>query len=157
MSNRVDDDWLNGRASLGAAASWTAEEIRLIADLGYALADYGRDEEALTIFEGLAALAPATGYFQSALGALLLRVGELERAEQHLSAALAADPNDMATLVNRGELYMRLERRDLAMKDFMTLLELPQVQAESDDSPYVVRTRALLSILTRGESPSNGK
>src|SRR5918992_4152912 len=139
MSSKIDEEWLDGRASLGAAASWTAEEIRLIADLGFALADYGRDEEALTIFEGLAALAPATGYFQSALGALLLRVGELERAEQHLNAALAADPNDMATLVNRGELYMRLERRDLAMQDFMTLLELPQIQADSNSSPYAVR------------------
>ena len=148
MSNRVDEDWLKGRASLGAAASWTAEEIRLIADLGFALADYGRDEEALTIFEGLAALAPATGYFQSALGALLLRVGELDRAEFHLNAALAADPQDMATLVNRGELYMRQERRDLAIRDFMTLLELPQIQADLDSSPYAVRSRALLSILT---------
>jgi Flp pilus assembly protein TadD len=157
MSSKIDEEWLDGRASLGAAASWTAEEIRLIADLGFALADYGRDEEALTIFEGLAALAPATGYFQSALGALLLRVGELERAEQHLNAALAADPNDMATLVNRGELYMRLERRDLAMQDFMTLLELPQIQADSESSPYAVRTRALLSILTRGDSASSGK
>ena len=149
MSNRVDEDWLKGRASLGAAASWTAEEIRLIADLGFALADYGRDEEALTIFEGLAALAPATGYFQSALGALLLRVGELDRAEFHLNAALAADPQDLATLVNRGELYMRQERRDLAIRDFMTLLELPQIQADADSSPYAIRSRALLSILSQ--------
>lgn len=156
MSNRVDEDWLRGRASLGAAASWTAEEIRLITDLGFALADYGRDEEALTIFEGLAALAPATGYFQSALGALLLRVGQLDRAELHLNAALAADPHDMATLLNRGELYMRLERRDLARRDFETLLELPQVQADLNTSPYAVRSRALLSILNR-DNASNGE
>lgn len=156
MSNVVDDDWLKGRASLGAAASWTAEEIRLIADLGFALAEHGRDEEALSIFEGLAALAPATGYFQSALGALLLRVGQLNRAEVHLNAALAADPLDMASLVNRGELYMRLERRDLAIKDFVTVLDLPQVQADAETSQYGVRARALLSILTR-ESAPNGQ
>ncbi|HET6975997.1 MAG TPA: hypothetical protein VFI24_06725 [Pyrinomonadaceae bacterium] len=156
MSNVVDEDWLNGRASLGAAASWTPEEIRLIADLGFALAEHGRDDEALSIFEGLAALAPATGYFQSALGALLLRVGQLDRAELHLNAALAADPQDMASLVNRGELYMRLQRRELAIRDFVTLLDLPQIQADSDSSPYAVRARALLSILTR-ESASNGQ
>jgi len=149
MSTRLDEDWVKGRASLGAAAAWTAEEIRLIADLGFALAEYGRDEEALTIFEGLAAVAPATGYFQSALGALLLRLGELDRAEGHLNSALAADPQDLAALVNRGELYMRLERRDLAIKDFLTLLDLPQIQANADSSQYAIRTRALLSSLTQ--------
>ena len=149
MSNRIDEDWVKGRASLGAAAAWTAEEIRLIADLGFALAEYGRDEEALTIFEGLAAVAPATGYFQSALGALLLRLGELDRAETHLNAALASDPQDMAALVNRGELYMRLERRDLAIRDFLALLDLPQVHTDGDSSQYATRTRALLSILTQ--------
>jgi tetratricopeptide (TPR) repeat protein len=149
MSNRLDEDWVRGRASLGAAAAWTAEEIRLIADLGFALAEYGRDEEALTIFEGLAAVAPATGYFQSALGALFLRVGELDRAETHLNAALASDPQDMAALVNRGELYMRMEQRDLAIKDFLTLLNLPQLRANADSSQYAIRTRALLSSLTQ--------
>jgi Flp pilus assembly protein TadD len=150
MLNRIDDDWIKGRASLGAAAAWTADEIRLIADLGYALAEYGRDEEALTIFEGLAALAPATAYFQSVLGALRLRVGDLERAEGHLNSALAADPHDVAALVNRGELFMRLEQRDLAIRDFLTLLELPN-DKEEQPSPYAVRARALLTILTENE------
>ena len=149
MSNTIDHDWVRGRASLGAAAAWTAEEIRLIADLGYALAEYGRDEEALTIFEGLAALAPATEYFQSALGALALRIGDLNRAEIHLTAALGANPTDVAALVNRGELYIRLDRRDLAIKDFLTLLDLPEIRTSADSSPYAVRTRALLSVLTR--------
>jgi Flp pilus assembly protein TadD len=149
MSHRLDEEWVKGRASLGAAAAWTSEEIRLIADLGFALAEYGRDEEALVIFEGLAAVAPATVYFQSALGALLLRAGELDRAVVHLNAALAADPQDMAALVNRGETFMRLEYRDLALRDFLTLLGLPEVASDTDSSQYTIRTRALLSILTQ--------
>jgi len=148
MPNTLDEDWVEGRASLGAAAGWTAEEIRLVADLGYALADYGRNEEALTIFEGLAALAPATAYFQSALGALLLRMGDLEGAETHLLAALEADPHDMCALLNRGELNMQRQRRDLAIKDFATLLSLPEVAANPEGSAYATRSRALLAMLT---------
>src|SRR5215204_824587 len=88
--NRLFEDWLEGRASLGAAGGWTAEEMRLVADTGYALAEQGRHDEAVAIFEGLAVLAPATAYFQSALGALWLRKGEPERALEHLEALLAA-------------------------------------------------------------------
>ncbi|MGH9903048.1 MAG: hypothetical protein ACRD68_14675, partial [Pyrinomonadaceae bacterium] len=71
---------MNGRASLGAAGGWTAEEMRLVADVGFALAEQGREREAITVFEGLAALAPATAYFRAALGALWLRLGELPLA-----------------------------------------------------------------------------
>jgi Flp pilus assembly protein TadD len=149
MTNTLDKDWVDGHASLGAAAGWTAEEIRLVADLGYALAEYGRDDEALTIFEGLAALAPATAYFQSALGALLFRLGDLERAEAHLNAALSADPRDVSALLNRGELHMQLDRRDLAVRDLVTLLELPEIAPNPESSPYAVRARALLTILTQ--------
>jgi predicted Zn-dependent protease len=148
MRNRPSEDWVKGRASLGAVAGWTAEEIRLIADLGYALAEYGRDEEALTVFEGLAALAPTTAYFQSALGALRLRTGDLEKARMHLDAALAADPHDVAALVNRGELYLRLNQREAAVNDFLALLESPGIQTNGS-SPYAIRSRALLSTLTR--------
>jgi Flp pilus assembly protein TadD len=152
MPSNLDEDWVEGRASLGAAAGWTAEEIRLVADLGYALADYGRNEEALTIFEGLAALAPATAYFQTALGALLLRMGELDRAEAHLLAALDADPHDMCALLNRGELNMQLQRRDLAIRDFATLLQLPEVVANPEGNAYAIRSRALLAMLTGDEA-----
>jgi Flp pilus assembly protein TadD len=152
MWNAKYDDWLEGRSSLGAATEWTAEEVRLIADLGYALAQYGRNEEALTIFEGLAAVAPGTAYFQSALGALKLRTGDLESAALYLNTALAVDPEDAASLVNRGELFMKLNQSELASKDFLTLLELPKIKTAGETSPYVVRARALLSVLMEGES-----
>jgi Flp pilus assembly protein TadD len=101
MSRRLDEDWLRGRASLGAAAGWKPEEMRIVAELGFGLAEQGRNEEAITIFEGLAALAPATSYFQSALGALKLRTGDLRSALIHLNAALTADPTDLAVPANK--------------------------------------------------------
>jgi len=147
MSAHTDQEWLRGRASLGAAAQWTAEEMRVIADLGYALAEQGRDEEAVTVFEGLAALAPATAYFRSALGALKLRAGELEPALAHLNAALAADPADLAALTNRGEVYLILGDRGAAIRSLETALDLPL--AQQPGNPVAVRARALLNQ-TRG-------
>lgn len=145
MSGKIDDDWLRGRASLGAAARWTTEEMRIIADLGYGLAEQGRNEEAITIFEGLAALAPATGYFQSALGALKLREGDLAGALEHLNAALAADPYDIAALTNRGEIRMRAGNRNAAIDDFEAVLNLAG-DGEADNQ-FAVRARALMARL----------
>jgi tetratricopeptide (TPR) repeat protein len=145
--NRLLEDWLQGRASLGAAGGWTPEEMRLIADIGYALAEQGRHEEALTIFEGLAVLAPATAYFQSALGALWLRKGEHERAVEHLEAALAADPGDVAALVNRGEAAMRLGDASEARRHLLAALELGPRPQQTADPAALVRARALLSQL----------
>lgn len=143
MSERIHQDWLHGRVSLGAASGWTAEEMRLVTDLGYALAEQGRNEEAITIFEGLAAVAPATSYFQSALGALWLRMNEPRRALAHLEAALASDPQDLAALVNRGEARLQLGERAAALGDLEAAARLGEARGRGD-AP-VVRARALLA------------
>jgi tetratricopeptide (TPR) repeat protein len=143
---KVDENWKSGRASLGAAANWTPEEMRLIADLGYGLAEQGRNEEAITIFEGLAVLAPATAYFQSALGALKLRTGNLEEAVHYLTAALAADPNDPSALTNRGEANLRAGKYQAAVNDLTRALRL--LAAEQENHPSAIRARALLNRIS---------
>lgn len=142
---RLENEWLHGRASLGAVARWNAEEMRLVADLAYTLAEQGRNSEAIIIFEGLAALAPLTGYFQSALGALRLRTGDLERALVHLDQALAADSRDVAALLNRGEVHMRLDQQGMAVADLQATLAL--ADQEQPENPYATRARALLAQL----------
>jgi len=146
-ANRLLADWLEGRASLGAAGGWTAEEMRLVADIGYALAEQGRHDEALTIFEGLAVLAPATAYFQSALGALWLRKGEPARAVEHLEAALAADPSDVSAQVNRGEAAMQLGDREAARRHLLVALEVGPRAPHAASNAALVRARALLTQL----------
>ena len=145
--NRIDDEWLEGRASLAAAARWTAEEMRLVADIGYALAEQGRHDEAITVFEGLAALAPATAYFQSALGALWLRKGEAARSLPFFEAALSALPDDVATLTNRGEARLQTGDREAARRDFDRVIQLGTGTVEPVSAMCVTRARALLSRL----------
>lgn len=147
MMNQAAAEWLQGRASLGAAGGWTAEEMRLVADIGYALAEQGRNDEALTVFEGLAALAPATAYFQSALGALRLRKNEPERALAHLDAALAADPQDLTALTNRGEARMQLGDAAGALADLRAVSESVAAPAGTPAEACVTRARALLRAL----------
>jgi tetratricopeptide (TPR) repeat protein len=145
MIKKLEEEWLHGRASLGAATRWTAEEMRLVADLGYTLAEQGGNEEAIIIFEGLAALAPLTGYFQSALGALRLRTGELERALEHLDRALSADPRDVAALLNRGEVRLLLGDHAAAAEDLQAVLAQSE-QGRLEDF-FATRARALSARL----------
>lgn len=155
MSNQPDREWMQGRASLGAATGWTTEEIRLIADLGYSLAEQGCNEEALTIFEGLAALAPATAYFQAALGALYLRTGNTARAIEFLNAALAQETRDLTALVNRGEAYLQIEDFAKATVDLHHALEIAE-QEEPVGTHFqsAVRARALLRTLSSRQGGS---
>jgi tetratricopeptide (TPR) repeat protein len=147
MMNLISTDWMQGRASLGAAAGWTAEEMRVVAEVGYALAEQGRNAEAITVFEGLAALAPATAYFQAALGALWLREGELGRAVACLDASLAADAGDATALVNRGEAHMQSGNFAAARGDFQAALRLGTMPLEATAARSLVRARALLARL----------
>ncbi|OYT71251.1 MAG: hypothetical protein CFK52_08470 [Chloracidobacterium sp. CP2_5A] len=150
MLTKQDHDWLQGSLSLAAATGWTPEEVRLVTDLGYNLAEQGRHMEAITVFEGLAALVPATVYFQSALGALKLRVKDYAGALAHLNRVVAATPDDAVALVNRGETLLHLGDLPSARADLQRAVAL---FPGADSPPYVTRAKALLMALDRGWPP----
>lgn len=147
---QFEQEWINGAISLGAAAGWTADEIRLVSELGFALAEQGRNHEAITIFEGLIALAPATAYFEAALGALWLRENNPARALPHLNSAIAADPDDIPARVNRGEVFIRLENYEGARNDLNYVLN-QKIKPESQSvlEKCFTRARALLYTAER--------
>ena len=147
MMNRADLEWLQGRASLGSTAGWTAEEIRLVADLGFALAEQGRNQEAISIFEGLAAVAPATAYFHASLGALWLRLGDAQQAISYLNTALGIDAQDMAALINRGEAHLLLGNYEEAMKDLEAALRVSETAQAAAPAMSAARAGALLARL----------
>jgi Flp pilus assembly protein TadD len=68
-------------------------------------------KKARAIFEDLVDADPSSSNAQSALGALLVRVGENDNALVHLSRAIELDPRELSAYVNRGEVYLRLGRR----------------------------------------------
>lgn len=152
---QFEQEWINGGVSLGAAAGWTPDEIRLVTELGFALAEQGRHREAITIFEGLVALAPATVYFETALGALWLRENEPARALPHLNAALASDPTDIPARVNRGEVFLLLQNFEGAKEDLIFVLK-QKIPTDRKALFEQCRTRARALLMTV-ERFSNGR
>jgi Flp pilus assembly protein TadD len=145
--------WLDGQMTLGAAANWDKDEIRIISEIAYSLAQQGRNLEAIVMFEGLLAIAPATAYFQAALGALHLRLKNFQQAVEYLDSALEIEPNDIVSLVNRGEAKMRTENSADARADFTKAMELSaarnnrQVDINDEITLAAKRARALLQTL----------
>jgi tetratricopeptide (TPR) repeat protein len=153
----LEQEWLEGKATLGAVSNWTAEEIRLVADIGYSLSEQGRVREAITVFEGLAALAPATAYFQATLGALWLREGNFSNALEHLNRALKIDANNIVTLVNRGEVFLKLSEREMARKDLLLALKIglqntQKFIEQSVEERSLTRAKALLTVLDSSDN-----
>ena len=143
----LEQEWVSGEITLGAAANWSADEIRLVSELGYALAQQGRNAEAIVVFEGLAALAPATHYFDSALGALWLREANFTKALKHLNSALESDPGDIPNRVNRAEALIHLGETESAVADLRYAVESESTGPLTKQC--VTRANALLATLKR--------
>ena len=146
----LESEWIRGNITLGAAAQWSADEIRLVSELGYALAEQGRNAEAIAIFEGLVALAPATAYFESALGALWLREKNYRRAIQYLNKALETDSKNIPSRVNRGEALLQLGEPEKAREDLEFVLA-QEIDAKKDKilGQCRIRAKALLFAVER--------
>ena len=136
-------DWLAGQVSLGAVADWNKDEIRIISEIAYSLAQQGCYEEAITLFEGLLAIAPATAYFQAALGALHLRLKNLSVAISYLDAALKIEENDVISLVNRGEAHLLGGKIAQARQDLERALQIAALKPNKQDS---INNEMILSI-----------
>lgn len=146
----LEKEWIQGNITLGAAAQWSSDEIRLVSELGYALAEQGRNAEAIAIFEGLVALAPATAYFESALGALWLREKNYRRAIQYLNKALESDAKNIPSRVNRGEAHLQLGELDQARIDLEFVLK-QNIETKKNKllEQCKVRAKALLFAVER--------
>ena len=145
-------EWLAGQVSLGAVADWNKDEIRIISEIAYSLAQQGCYEEAIVLFEGLLAIAPATAYFQAALGALHLRLKNLSAAISHLDAALKIEESDVISLVNRGEAYLLDGKIAPARQDLEKALQIAALKPSKQDlinneiTLTVKRARTLLQV-----------
>ena len=150
IDNKMMQKWLDGQISLGAAAKWEKDEIRIISEIAYVLAQQGRISEAIVLFEGLSAVAPATAYFQAALGAMFLRLKNSEKAIGHLDSALKTEPGNIPALVNRGEAFLQNEDWSSAQKDLNEAIQIgttntrKQKEFEDETDLAIRRAQALL-------------
>lgn len=131
--------WVRGELTLAELSAVSGPEMLEMAVVGYAMYEQGRYEQARVIFSGLCALDPKEGYYRTALGAAYLALDELKRAEQAFNAAIALNAREIASYVNRGEVFLRQGKLLDAAKDFKRAVELDPYSRD----PITQRARVL--------------
>ena len=91
-------------------------------NLGRALAEAGRIDDAMTEYRAAIALQPNHAFAHFNLGTLLLAQGRPLEAVDHFRAALSSDPDYVSARVNLGEALTQLGRSDEAVAEFRAAL-----------------------------------
>lgn len=100
------------------------KKLLRLAEVGYLKFKYGRYQEALKIFEPLAAVEKRNYYYHTALGGVYQKLGRFVDSVVEYSRALQLNPKDICSFVNRGEIYLRHKNFKRAAEDFRQAIVL---------------------------------
>lgn len=106
---------------------------------GFSFYENGDFAQARKIFEELTQLDANECYYWTALGAVHLAEESLEQAESALNRSLSLNDQELAAYLNRGEVYLRQGRNELAIADFQRAASLDP----TNETPLSARARAL--------------
>jgi tetratricopeptide (TPR) repeat protein len=132
--------WSQGQTSLKQIMGLSEEELYAIASQGYYLFLEGKAEPAKLIFEGLVAIDPRNAYYYRALGAIYWRLKDAQRAVRQFGYAIRVAPDDVASYINRAEVYVASQQFDQAGVDLRAALDIAQ------DSQRALRNKALAML-----------
>lgn len=109
---------------------------------GHNLFKQGRLEDAKRIFEGLAVLDGRNPYVHGILGSIYQKQEKYDIALARYTMALNIFPDDVSSLMNRGEIFLKLGKFVEAAEDFKKALALdPNLK-----SPAANRARLLVAM-----------
>lgn len=102
--------------NLARARGYEPEDLLAIAEIAWHYLMSGGLKLALTLYEGLTAVAPEEPYFALALGLTFDRMNEAKQADTWYRTAGRLDPKDGRPDINRAELCLEAGDRARAMK-----------------------------------------
>jgi tetratricopeptide (TPR) repeat protein len=136
----VQEKLVAGEITIAEAVGISQQELYAIAERGYQLFNSGKLEEARTIYAGLVVANPYDSVFHCHLGAVLYRMGEVEKAFEEYDASIRYNLANVDALAGRGEIYCQRGEIKNAVKDLSKAVELDK----EGSYPSSIRARALL-------------
>jgi len=136
---------INNQISIADLDGMSKKKMLQIAEMGYIKLKHGRLKEAKTIFEMLSELDHLNAYYRAALGAIFQKEGKIVEAIVEYSQALKLNPKDLASLVNRGEIFLRTRNFKSAADDFKVAI----LADDKGANLWANRARSLVIALKR--------
>ena len=140
---QLDEQLDAGRISLADYLGLSSQNLYQIADYGYDLLLVGQLEEAMYIYCGLIAAAPADAGFHCVLANIYKMRRNFAAAFAEFNAVLALESANIDALAGRGEVLVLLNRRDEAIPNLRRAIEL----SREDGRPSATRAKAILAAL----------
>lgn len=135
----------NNKISIADIARIPRKNLQRLAEVAYLKYKYGRLDEAKEVFRGLARVDQTNYYYRSALGGIYQKLKKWIDAVANYTMALTLNPTDIASLVNRGEIYLRHEKYKMAAEDFRSAILLDR----AGKNLWANRARSLVIALKR--------
>ncbi len=136
--------WSQGRVSLKQIVGLSEEELYAIASQGFFMFLQGKTEPARVIFEGLVAVDPRNSYYYRALGAIYWRLEDAQKAIKQFTYAIRVAPRDVASLINRAEIYIAQRNFKTARADLNQALRHFGV----NDGALINKAKAMLRMIS---------
>lgn len=138
-------DFLEGKIGWADVFNFTPEQTFQMAEMGYSHFKLGRYQDAERFFKVLTILDWDNYYYHSMLGSILQRQKRDGEAIVEYSQAIESNPNDMVSLTNRGEIFMKHGWLKDAERDFEKAASLDP----KEEDAWANRARTLLSEIKK--------
>lgn len=137
--------FLEDKISLAEFRGISKSQMQLLTETGFIKLKHGRLDEAERIFQALLLLDHRNAYFHAAMGAIHQKRHKPVEAIFEYSSALSIDQKDTASLINRGEIYLRHKNFKKAAQDFKAAILLDP----SGRNLWANRARSLVIAIKR--------
>jgi predicted Zn-dependent protease len=140
------------------AMDLTRSEAFGIAQNAYRLFEFGQQQRARKIIEGLVVLNPRVGAFHALLGAMAGRMGDEAAAGASYTAAIEVEPDNLAARVNRAEMLLKAGNLGDALDDLVAATKIDPkgktALGKRAQSLARVTSQALRELLKKAPSSS---
>lgn len=140
-------DFLDGKIGWADVFHFTPAQIDQMAETGYLHFKNGRYLDAERFFKVLTILDWENYFYHSMMGSILQRQKRDGEAIVEYSEALELNPNDVVSLTNRGEIFMKHGWLKDAVRDFEKSVGLDP----TGENKWAVRAKILLAQIQKGE------
>ncbi len=121
------------------------KELMRISEIGHVKLKHGRVAEARRIFDALAKLDHKNPFYHACLGSVHQKNGKFVDAVFEYSEALKLKKDDLPSLVNRGEIYLKHKNYKRAAEDFRAAILLDPM----GKNMFANRARSLVIAIKR--------